>query len=347
MGERTSVYQYLLVGVEPTPGGAPSSWRQMPYWEFTPAIDPDVETYRSPGVAFAQAAALIDERVEGTLRGPLDYESILWLASAVLCQPDSAAVVDGVRRYTFSPVSDAANVRDTWTLHQAQPGGRAQQMAFTAPRSLRLNIDLDACTFECDVLAQPLQDDATLIGVPYERVMQPVAPPQVLIYLADSAAGLAGASPLDRARRAQWALTELYNPVRPLDGVTGFSALADLAPGSSVKLLMAADAEGMALLTTMRDGATKFMRLVMQGESIGSGSDMATIQIDTALKCVNVSPFEDDDGIYAIEWEFEIAHDATWGRAMQWQITSEVLSMTAIWALDFEQDYNSGLLTMI
>jgi len=71
----------------------------MPYWEFTPAIDPDVETYRSPGVAFAQVASLIDERVEGTLRGPIDYESILWLASAVLCQPDNATPVDGVRLY--------------------------------------------------------------------------------------------------------------------------------------------------------------------------------------------------------------------------------------------------------
>lgn len=347
MPERTSLYQYLLVGVEPTPGGSPTSWRQMPYWEFTPAIDPDVETYRSPGVAFAQVASLIDERVEGTLRGPIDYESILWLASAVLCQPDNATPVDGVRLYTYSPVSDAANSRDTWTLHQAQSGGRAQQMAFTAPRSLNLNFDLESCTFECDVLAQPLEDDVTLVGVPYERDMQPVAPPHVMVYLADTAAGLAGASALERARRVQWGLTELYNPVRPLDGVMGYSALTDLAPGSTVKLLMAADAEGMALLTTMRDGATKFMRLVMQGESIGSGSDVATIQMDTALKCVNVSPFEDDDGLYAIEWEFEIAHDATWGRAMQWQITSEVLSMTSIWSLDFEQDYNSGMLAAI
>lgn len=82
------------------------------------------------------------------------------------------------------------------------------------------------------------------------------------------------------------------------------------------RLNVAADAEGMGLLTTMRSGATKFMRIKAVGALIG-GSDYYTMTIDSALKVINVTPFEDADGIYAIEWEMQGTHDATWGKATE------------------------------
>jgi hypothetical protein len=47
-----------------------------------------------------------------------------------------------------------------------------------------------------------------------------------------------------------------------------------------------------------------------------------TYQHDMALKVSKTNPFKDEQGIYAIEWEFEIVEDATWGKAQTVTVTN-------------------------
>jgi hypothetical protein len=58
------------------------------------------------------------------------------------------------------------------------------------------------------------------------------------------------------------------------------------------------------------------MRIDAIGRDIASGYPHEVV-IDLALKVTNVGEFRDEDGLFAIEWEFSIVHDEAWGRAMR------------------------------
>jgi hypothetical protein len=69
----------------------------------------------------------------------------------------------------------------------------------------------------------------------------------------------------------------------------------------------------MGLLTTMRVGSTKFLRINCVGAAVGTHTYL--LNIDTAMKVTDVSEFSDEDGVFAIEWTFEGVYDNTWGKA--------------------------------
>jgi len=92
-----------------------------------------------------------------------------------------------------------------------------------------------------------------------------------------------------------------------------------MVPSGGAKLKVEADAAGMGLLTQLRSGATKFMRIAATGDQIET-TYYYSIQIDLALKVTKVSDFSDADGVYAVEWEFELAKDSTWGKAIEVQV---------------------------
>jgi hypothetical protein len=95
-----------------------------------------------------------------------------------------------------------------------------------------------------------------------------------------------------------------------------------------VTLKVLADAGGMALLSNMREGASKFIRIGAISETmIGVTSTPYSLTIDAALKVKSVSEFSDEDGVYAVEWTFDVVHDATWGKATE---ITPVCSLTAL-----------------
>lgn len=145
----------------------------------------------------------------------------------------------------------------------------------------------------------------------------PVMPGEINIYLADSYAGLAGASALNRPLSTEWGISDRQGVGWFLNRANAsWGSAHETVPGTSAKLKLVADAEGMALLTTMRTNATKFMRIEAVGPTI-EGAITYRAQIDTALRVTDVSEFSDEDGLFAIEWTFEWIFNATWGNTAQ------------------------------
>lgn len=91
--------------------------------------------------------------------------------------------------------------------------------------------------------------------------------------------------------------------------------------------MLAADATGMDLLNTMRTGATKFIRILAVGEQIGAGPAHNTLTLDTAIKISDVSDYQNEDGIVAIEWTGTFVHDATWGKAFNVQVINSLSAL--------------------
>lgn len=160
-----------------------------------------------------------------------------------------------------------------------------------------------------------------------EIALVPVEPTQISIYLADSHAGLDAATALARPLSTTVSIADQYAPLWALNASqASFAATVEKEAKATLKLKMEADAEGMALLTSMRSGAKKFIRIEGIGDVI-SDPDAYGMTLDNALVVSNVSEFSDEDGVYAIEWEFEFAYDATWGQALEWTIVNEVAAL--------------------
>lgn len=314
MAERATVYQVVQLGKEVTPGTAVAATRKMAGYQVTPSIRPDVKTYRPSGNAFPTAAVLNKEWVEAEITGPLLYDEMAyWLAGLIKSVSPTGA--GSAKTWVWAPTSTAEDTRQTYTV---EVGGsvRAGRFAYGVLSGLGISIDRNEATMTGKLLARSYTDGHTMTAALADNAITPVAPPHVLVYLADSKAGLAGATALGRALRVQWNYEDALSAAWFLNGQTYHGATVDLAPNLQCKLRVAADADGMALLTTMRSGATKFMRIKAVGALI-SGSDYMTMQIDTALKVTEPSPFEDADGLYALEWTMQGVHDATAGLATE------------------------------
>jgi hypothetical protein len=113
-------------------------------------------------------------------------------------------------------------------------------------------------------------------------------------------------------------LSDVWGQFWPLKRGESFTEVLDTDPTAEVKLKVMADAAGMALLGKMRKGTSKFIRISAISETkIGATQTPYSFQIDAAMKVKNPNEFSDEDGVYAIEWTFDIVHDATWGKATE------------------------------
>lgn len=144
----------------------------------------------------------------------------------------------------------------------------------------------------------------------------PVAAPHVAVYLADTQSGLAGATMMQRCIKASWTISDRFGPIWALNRSLSYPGVVETVPKMMAKIKVEADAEGMGLLTTMRANATKFIRIQAIGAFI-EGALPYTLQIDMAGRVSEPSKFEDEDGLYALEWTLEGVTDPVWGHAVQ------------------------------
>jgi hypothetical protein len=180
--------------------------------------------------------------------------------------------------------------------------------------ALTLSFSRDACELSGTMLGSAITDAITMSAGTSDVALVPVIPTQVSVKVADTQAGLTGASALTRVVSAEWALSDRFNPAYFLDGSTDWAAAVETEPTLSVKLKMEKDAAGMGLLTNMRAGSTKFVRIQAIGNII-TGAIPYTLTIDTACKVTGEPTFSDEDGVQCIEWDMEGFYDSTWTKA--------------------------------
>lgn len=169
---------------------------------------------------------------------------------------------------------------------------------------------------------------ATAVGAaPTVVDLVPVTSPDVLVYLATTQAGLAGATELQRAFAVSIAINNRFGPVWVLNNSRNFGAHVELAPDLSASLLVEADDEGMAQLPKMRAGDTVWMRVKATSQTMVAGSTPYSLTIDMATKITEAADFSDEDGVYAIEWTLTGVSDATWGKAIEATIVNDMSAL--------------------
>jgi len=320
MAERATVFQTVQVGVESTYGTSVAASKLLQSMSIEPNIQADVKTFRPSGQKFNTVAALGKEWSAGKLSGMATYTEIIYALASALKKPTPTTPGGTTPRlWTFDSAPSAADTIASYTVEQGS-AERAHKVTGLVIPEFGMDFSRDAVSINGSTLARAVTDGITLTAAPTAIALLPILPTAVSVKLADTQAGLAGASVLSRALSASWNIGNRFGPLWTLDSTqTSFAALVEMVPSGGAKLKVEADAAGMGLLTQLRSGATKFMRIAATGDQIET-TYYYSIQIDLALKVTKVSDFSDADGVYAVEWEFELAKDSTWGKAIEVQV---------------------------
>lgn len=324
MPERVSVFEKFQVSSpEGTPGSPSTANKLFTGMMAVPRIMPEVSTYRPSGHLFPTVAALNKEWVEVDVRGPITYNELPYALASVL----TIDTPSGSPAYTwqFAPPTTAAGTPATYTVEYGS-SVRAMRFSYGIFTALTLRFARDGNELTGTMMGQAATDNITIVGTPTAISMVPLTPPQVTVKLADTQAGLAGASILEEPLEVEWSISNRYGPKWALNGETDWIAAIELVPEMGARLVLPADAEGMGPLTNMRANTLKFMRIQATGSSIGTVAPYS-LQIDLALMVTDVSEFRDEEGVTAIEWTFTGAHDSTWGAGVQVDLVNTLASL--------------------
>lgn len=328
MVARASIFEGVQLGLESTPGTGVAANRKLLGISINPKINAEINKFRPIGSKFPTVSALGKEWVTASIEGIGTYNDPTYLLASLINNP--TPVQQGATPawlWTFNPDSDGPDDPATYTVEQGS-SVRAHEFSYGLVSALEFAFSRSEIAITGEMIGRALSDGITMTGAPTSIALVPVLPTQVDIFLATSYAGLAGASALERAISASWAMRNRYGMIFPLATAVGtsFDEHLEIEPELQCKLKMEANSEGMALLSDLRDGDTRFMRILAVGAVI-SGAYTYRLQIDTALKVMDVSEFSDEDGLVAVEWTLDGVHDATWGQATQVQLTNTLTAL--------------------
>lgn len=325
MAERATIFQTVQIGVESVYGTNVPANRKLTALSIEPSITPEVETYRATGMKFPTIAALNKEWTTADLSGPITYTELIYVLNSLLKEVETGTGAGTAKTWVFDLASAAA---DTVTSYSVEQGSaeRAHEFSGGLVTGLTLDFTRDGCELSGTMIGTALADAATMTGTPTEVALKPVMPTQVSVKTASTQAGLAGATALSRVLSASWSMTDRFAPLWTLNGSSDFDVTVETEPTLECKLKLEADAAGMAYLTNLRAGSSIFLRIEATGDAISGGGNHS-LTIDTACKVTDITPFEDADGVFAVEYTLRGIHDATWTKATSITLINEIAAL--------------------
>jgi|688.fasta_scaffold07358_3 hypothetical protein len=326
MSERAGITQVVQIGVEVTPGTIVPANRKLLATQISPTIQTAVKMYRPLGGKYATVGAQGKEWTTAGMQGQMVYTDIVYPLSSIFNY--AAPVQQGVTtayKWTFSPAQAAPDSARTYTV-EVGSAVRAHEMGYGIFDSWGYTLGRDEFTTKGSLIGQRLIDGVTLTATPTEIALQPVLPTEVAIFMDATSAAL-GTTKLLRVFQADYEVASKVGPVWPIDSAqTSWAAHVELEPKAQFKLLMAADAVGMGLLTQMRAGTKRFIQLRATGPIIATPHTWL-FQHSICGIVTAVSEFKDQEGVYAIEWTFDQVHDTTWGKSTEIQVNNTLTTL--------------------
>ncbi len=94
-------------------------------------------------------------------------------------------------------------------------------------------------------------------------------------------------------------------------------------PTNTARLTVATDTNGMALVGKLRDGSTKWFRIQAIGPVI-DGAITHKLTIDFPAKVAELGDMNDQEKVWVIQYGLQPVHDATWTKALDIQIVTDL-----------------------
>lgn len=336
MVERSTITQTAQIGVETTAGTAVAATKRLGSLGFSMGPSIETSTMRPIGQKYASLSILGKEWSEGDIEGSPVYTELPYVFSSIFGTPTIAQIMDGATptgayRWTFNTNTFGADTVKTYTIEQGD-ASRAHRVAHALVSELTFGYDREEVTLEGTMLARALEDGITMTSSGVTQLPQiPVRPTELSIYLDETSGGIGGTKQT-RVVSGEFSLGgDRFMPVWAVDAAqNSFVAIVEGEPDFEFTLTQQANAQGMANLVRMRAGQTAFLRIRAVGPNIYTGTGGTPVvanhqfTLDVAGQVSDVDNFDDEDGVYGIEWTFTGVHDPTWGKA----VTAEVITTT-------------------
>lgn len=326
MPERSTLLQTTQIGVESTMGTSVAANKLLLGTNIEIGIKAEVNTYRPFGQKFATVTTLGKEWAEAQISGPLTYTDWTYLmAGAIAYAAPAQQAATIAYKWTAAMSQTAEDTIKSYTVESGSPV-RAHKLTHGLVNNLGYTINRKEAMIKGSMIGQRISDGITMTGSPTAIALVPAMPTHFDVAL-DATPGALGTTKLLRVLGVDFETGDRYSPVWPVDSAqTSFATYTEKEPDPKFKLKMAADDVGMARLTEMRNGTKAFIRVKGTGALIAS-TFYYTFQHDLCGIVSDVSDFSDEDGLYAIEWTLTPVHDASWGKAMEFQITNTLTAL--------------------
>lgn len=323
MAEKATIFQGLQLGIETTPGTAVAADLKLLAlsFEFNPKTEADA--FRAMGNKYASFVTLNKEWSELGLSGKLTFNEILYALSSLLSEP--TPVQQGVTtayKWTFTSNTSAEDAGNTFTIEQGD-AETAWRAAGVRVSGLTFTFNRKEVSISGAAIGEAIETGITMTATPSSLTPLPVLPTMLSFKMADTQAGLAGATAMTRGFSMTWGLTDKVGLAWPVgqDPVT-----VEKEPKLEGKLRLATDATGIGMITTMRNGATKWFRIAGVGALIAS-TYYQTFQLDFPAQIQDLGGFSDEDGLHVAEFSLTGIHDATWAKSFQIDVTTNVSAL--------------------
>lgn len=335
MAERSSITQSVQIGVETTPGTAVAANKRLGSMGFQ--IGPQIEAnpLRPIGQKYPSLSILGKEWSEADINGAPVYTELPYAFASVVNAPVVTQIMDGgsptgAYRWLFTSNTFGDDAPKTFTVEQGS-SFRAHRVANGIISEYTWDWSRDEIELGGTLLARAIEDGITLTASPTGLPQVPVRPADLSVFM-DPLHTALGTTKMLRVLEGEFNISDRYAPLWVVDAaLDSFANTIESEPTVEFTMTQMADAQGMASLQALRDGVTRFLRLQGVGPNIYTGSGGSPlivnhqVTIDVAGQVTDVSPFDDNDGVYGIEWTFGAVHDPAYGKAFQ----VEVITTTA------------------
>jgi hypothetical protein len=212
----------------------------------------------------------------------------------------------------YEPTNRTENTKARYTIEQGS-ATRAGKVTYGAVNGLEITFNRESgVQISGSGFAQQYQDNITLTGSPTSVTEAPILPTHLNVYVNDTFAAI-GTTKLTRDFNAVWRCNDIAGQVWPINSANAsFAADVEIVPTVEMELQASADTAGMAFLTAVRAGATKYIRLeAISTVLAGAATAFYKVWIDGALKVKSVGGFDDADGLKVVNWTLGAVQDTT------------------------------------
>lgn len=318
-----SVFQGVQIGVEGTPGTPVAANKKLLAVNMTPSPQVETKPFKAMGNKYASFAVLNKEWSSINIEGTPTYNEMVYLFSSLLHY--SAPTQQGATlayKWIFGSNTSAADFGKTFTIEQGDTES-AWRVAGVRISGLTLGFSRNGITVSGTGVGQQFETDITLTADPTALTPVPVLPTELKFYMADTFATLETAQPLVNAFSLEWSLTDKFGLAWPVgqnpEAVEG-------EPNASGKITVATDTAGMGLIAALRSATTKWFRIEATGKAI---EDVYShkLTIDFPAQIESVSDPKNLDNVFTIDFGLLPIHDASWGKAMNIEIVTNLASL--------------------
>jgi hypothetical protein len=327
MPERSSISQVVQIGVETTEGTAVGATKLLQALAIEPSLTAQTADFRPMGNKYRTLIIPGKEWVEANLTGEAVFDEIQYpLASLVGASVDSVTGTTG-QQHVFTPSSTSEDAAKSFTVEQGS-NVRAHRFSGGVVSEFGMEFTRDSVALSGKMIGTGFTDGITLTPSPTTVPLVPMLPAQVNVYLDPTSAAL-GTTKFLRALQTGFSLTNKYGPLWTLNSaVAGYAARVETEPKAEGHLMVEADAAGMGLLSVLRAGATRFLRIeVLSTQIIGAGPAVYSANFDFAIKFNAWNAFADQNGVYAVDIPYTIIHDGGWGKAMSFKLVNSLAAL--------------------